>query len=409
LSEGSPGFGGGLLAGAVLAVLALVLFQPLREGLLPGDSPEQLSAVEQAIEEIETSYFEDPDDELYDDASIAGIIEALSKEYDDKFSHYFDPEIYQDFLTSSSGQFEGVGMLVAEIKKGLRVTQVYDDAPADRGGIEAGDIVIAVDGRSIAGLSSKASTTRIKGEPGTDVTLTIIDGADKKEREVELERAEVRIPAAAGRLLETDGEKIAYVALFAFSNGAHGELRSEIERLAEKGAAGLILDLRGNGGGLLEEAVLVSSLFVEEGPIVTTEGRVRGSETIEAVGGALAERPMAVLVNGDTASASEIVTAALEENDIATVIGEKTFGKGTVQEVIELDNGGALDITIAEYLTGEGTAINGVGIKPDIKVVEGDLSDGAPAGADDRPVDEVLERAREEIAAEISAGSTDEP
>ena len=394
-SDNGPGFGRGLLAGAVLAVLALILFQPLRENLLPGDTPDDLDPVEEAISKIESSYFEDPDDELYDDASINGIVEALKKRYDDKFSHYFDEDTYQDFLTSSTGRFEGVGMVVSEVKKGLRVTLVYDDAPAEQGGIEPGDTVTAVDGRSIAGVSSKAATTRIKGEPGTEVTLTILDGRTGKERDLELERAEVRIPAVSGRLVKAAGEELAYVALFGFSDGAHGELREEIDRLAQKGASGLILDLRGNGGGLLQEAVLVSSLFIEEGPIVTVEGRRRGNETLDANGSALAERPMAVLVNGDTASASEIVTAALSENGVATVIGEKTFGKGTVQEVIELGNGGALDITIAEYLTGNGTAINGIGIKPDIRVVDKDFSDG----------DDVLARAREVVGEQSATGS----
>ncbi|MGZ8666385.1 MAG: S41 family peptidase, partial [Solirubrobacterales bacterium] len=160
---------------------------------------------------------------------------------------------------------------------------------------------------------------------------------------------------------------VAYVRLLAFSSGAHAELRDEVERLDKKGAKGLVLDLRGNGGGLLEEAVLTSSVFVEDGVIVSTEGRTEPRNTYEAVGDSVPERPMVVLINGDTASASEILTAALSDAGLATIVGEKSYGKGSFQEVIELENGGALDLTVGEYLTRDGDSINGIGIKPDLR------------------------------------------
>ena len=195
-----------------------------------------------------------------------------------------------------------------------------------------------------------------------------------------------------GSLKQVNGIPIAYVRLLGFSSGAHAELRREIERLDDSGAEGLVLDLRGNGGGLLTEAVLTSSLFVEDGVIVTTNARTQGNETFEAVGDALPERPTVVLINHDTASASEILTAALSQAGLAEVVGQRSFGKGTFQEVIPLENGGALDLTIGEYLTRDGTSINGTGIEPEIKVRDRRKT----------KLDEARQRALEALAAKIS-------
>jgi carboxyl-terminal processing protease len=320
------------------------------------------------------------------------MVSELRKKYDDKFSHYFDPETYERFQASTSGQFSGVGMTITEVPKGLRVADVFDDTPAKKAGIEPGDIVTAVEGRSIAGQDSEVSANEIKGPPGSEVEITVQDGSTGKRRDVTLERAEVRIPAVEGKLESRQGKKIAYVALRTFSQGAHGDLRSEIERLYREGAEGLVLDLRGNGGGLLQEAVLVASIFVEEGePVVTTEGRAREQQTLDAVGDPLDARPTVVLVNGDTASASEIVTAALKEYGLATVIGTTTYGKGVFQEVIDLEDGAALDLTVGEYLTADGTSILGKGVKPDVKVNDDDLEDG----------DDVLDAGLEHVAGEL--------
>jgi carboxyl-terminal processing protease len=226
------------------------------------------------------------------------------------------------------------------------------------------------------------------------VTITVEDAQGGKPKDVTLERAEVRIPAVTGRIIEDDGVKIGYVALATFSNGAHAEVRQEIERLRKKGAEGLVFDLRGNGGGLLQEAILVASTFVEDGPIVITEGRSRPQQEYEAQGDAIDPLPMAVLTNGDTASASEIVAAALQQNDLATIVGTTTFGKGTFQEIIELEDGGALDLTVGEYLTADGTSILDVGVEPDVRVPDKDASDG------DDTLDEAVAIVADEVRAE---------
>jgi carboxyl-terminal processing protease len=200
------------------------------------------------------------------------------------------------------------------------------------------------------------------------VRLTVLTPSNKKERELTITREEVDIPAADGEMIERDGRKIAHVRLFGFSDGAHGEMREHIDRLVDAGADGLILDLRGNGGGLLREGVLVSSTFVESGPIVSTKGRAREERKYDAEGDAIDDKlPMVVLVDGGSASASEIVTGALRDRKRAIIIGEKTFGKGVFQEVQDLPNGGSLDLTVGEYYLPGGENIGGKGIKPQIK------------------------------------------
>ncbi len=394
MSEGGApegtGFLRGLLAGVAIAVLLLIAIEPLRDAILPGSSTDD--RVAQAIDVIDQTYFRQPDDELLQDASIEGMVRQLKRENEDRFSHYFDAETYERFNAATEGEFSGVGMTVSEVKQGLRVARVFEDTPAADAGIDAGDLITAVDGSSIAGESSTASTAEIKGPPGTEVVLTVEDSKSGKTKDVSLERARVRVPAVTGEIRMRDGRKIAYVGLATFSRGAHGELRSQIEELYDKGAEALVLDLRGNGGGLLDEAVLVESIFQEDGPVVTTEGRTRPEETLDAKGNALAPRPMAVLTNRDTASSSEIVTAALKQNEIATVIGTRTFGKGSFQEVIELIGGAALDLTVGEYLTADGTSIMGTGVKPDIRVADDDPADG----------DDVLARALGVLAKQLN-------
>jgi carboxyl-terminal processing protease len=321
-------------------------------------------ATSQAIEVIRDDYFHTVDDAELENASIGSIIDHLRRRYDDRFSHYFTPSEYERF--KQGARLSGVGIAVSEIPRGLRVATVYKRTPAREAGIQAGEVITGVNGESIAGKDADAVTSRIRGPAGTQVTLTI-ESPDGKSRDVTLTRREVEVPQVAARVEQVGEVKLGYARLAGFFPGAHGELREAVEKLYEKGAEGIVLDLRGNGGGLLTEAVLVSSIFVPDGPIVSTQGRTQRTRTLEATGDALSRHPMVVLINGDTASASEIVTAALEEAGLATVAGTTSFGKGTFQEVVPLNNGGALDLTVGEYLTRNGTSINGTGITPQVK------------------------------------------
>ena len=357
---------------------------------------DEQTASSEALEVISDRYFQDVESDELESTSVRAIVNELRRKYKDRFSHYFGPNAYKRFQEVLERRFSGVGLSVTEVPQGLRVANAFPGSPAREAGIRVGDVITAVDGRSIAGESAELATARIKGKPGTDVELTVLSGTTKKERDYLLTREELQVPEVIGTMREVNGKDVAYVRLLGFSRGAHGELRDEVERLDEDGAEGLVLDLRGNGGGLLTEAILTSSLFVEDGAIVSTQRRTGGDETFDAVGDALPERPIVVLINGDTASASEILTAALQDAELAEVIGETSFGKGTFQEVIPLDNGGALDLTVGEYLTRGGESVNGKGIEPDVE-------------ARDRPKtkqDEALQRALRELAAELDGSSS---
>jgi carboxyl-terminal processing protease len=343
----------------------------------------------EAIEVIEEDYFREVDADQLESDSVRSLVDQLKKRYKDRFSHYFTPDEYERFR--AGGRFSGVGLAVNEVARGLRVATVYKGTPAREARIIPGDLITAVNGRSIAGEDAEAVTARIRGPEGTKVTLTVERPGTpairpRPPRDVTLTRREVDIPVVEAKLRPIGTQRVGWVQLLSFGReGVHGELREEVERLYQEGAEGIVLDLRGNGGGLLTEAILVSSLFVPEGTIVSTSGRTQRDRTFEATGDALPRHPMVVLINGDTASASEIVAAALEQAGYATVVGTRSFGKGTFQEVIPLDNGGALDLTVGEYLTRDGTSINGTGIKPQVRAKD------VPSTKPDEALDRALQ------------------
>jgi carboxyl-terminal processing protease len=321
----------------------------------------------EVIDAIEESYYRDVDADDLDGASARGIVNSL----DDRFSHYFSPEETAEFQESISGEFEGVGMSVEEVPRGLLVLNVFDGSPADAAGISQGDLVTEVDGESIAGEAADIATAKIKGEPGTEVELTILNPDSERDRTVTLERERIEVPVVESRLRAVDGVELGVLTLLTFTQGAHGEVAGEIQRLLDKGAEGIVLDVRGNGGGLLQEAVLVASVFVEDGEIVTTRGRTKPERTFEAQGEAIGDGvPMVVLVDRGSASASEIVAGALRDHERATVVGQRTFGKGVFQEVQPLSNGGALDLTVGRYFLPDGENISNRGIAPQIKAVD---------------------------------------
>ena len=259
-------------------------------------------------------------------------------------------------------------------------------------------MIVAVDGHSIAGEPADAATARIKGPPGSEVTLVRrlerrqapqAAASSGRRSRCRSRRASCGTPAA---------NKVGYVQLAGFSEGAHGELRGEVEKLYGRGAQGLVLDLRGNGGGLLNEAVLTSSIFIEDGIIVSTDGRTQPQTDYEAVGGALDPEPMVVLIDRNTASAAEILASALADHGLATLVGTRSYGKGIFQEVIELDHGGALDLTVGEYLTADGVSLAGKGIEPDVHVRDRRSTPG----------DEALHKALDVLAGELDS-DRDEP
>src|SRR3984957_639949 len=356
---------------AVLAVLLPIL---LVGGLWLGGHPEHLPGflrrafvvdhqtrvVDEAIQRVASDYYRPIPTSKLSNASISGLVASL----DDRFSHYLTPSEYREF--NSPPHFAGIGVSVDPQQRGLLIVRVFNSSPAARSGLKDGELIVGVNGRKLAGLSADAATALIKGSPGTDVKLQIEGGSahHRHTRTVKLTRATVSEPVVASASRTVGHIKLGIVELATFSPGAHGEVREAVEHELHIGARGLVFDLRDNGGGLVSEAQLIASIFIPKGTIVSTRGRTQPSQTLLALGHAISPSiPMVVLVDSNTASAAEIVTAALQDHGRATVIGTHTFGKGVFQEEEPLSNGGALDITVGEYFTPDGRNLGGGGVK----------------------------------------------
>jgi carboxyl-terminal processing protease len=360
------------LAAALLAVLAAGLWVGGHPATMPPvlrdvfvDESGGLTA--EATELIEDNYFRTVSEDELIDSSLRGMVRGLRRTHDDRFTEYFSEETLKRFQEAIAGRFTGIGLSVLRVKRGLRAERVFKGSPAEGAGIEPGDTIVSVEGKSIAGLAAGPATERIKGPEGTEVTIGVVPGEGGRPRELTLTRAQIAVPVVASRVIETDGRKVGYVGLAAFSEGAHAALRSAVRRVRRRGAQGLVLDLRSNGGGLLQEAVLAASVFLPEGTVVvTTRSRTQGDAVYEAVGDNLRPVPTAVLIDRNTASAAEILTAALADEGGAVVVGTRSFGKGVFQQEIDLSNGGALKLTVGEYYTPDGKNLAGSGISPDV-------------------------------------------
>jgi len=362
------------LVAALLCVLAAGIWlgghpakmpSPLRDVFV--DDSAGLTA--EASELIDDYYYrETPPGELTD-SSLRGMVRGLRRRNRDRFSEYFSADQLARFNEEIEGRFSGVGLSVSGVDAGLRVIEVFKRSPAEAAGIEVGETIVAVDGRSIAGLDTNAATALIKGPEGTEVVLGLRGRKGGKARRVPVTRAEIAVPVVDSRLERVAGRKLGYIRLAAFSEGAHGPLRQAVRRLQKRGAEGLVLDLRGNGGGLLEEAVLTASVFLPEGEtVVSTRSRTQGDAVYEAEGGNLPRQPTVVLIDRGTASAAEILAAALHDDAGARIVGTRSFGKGVFQQEVDLSNGGALKLTVGEYFTPDGVNLAGKGIEPDVKV-----------------------------------------
>jgi carboxyl-terminal processing protease len=360
------------MAAALLAVLAAGLWIGGHPATMPPalrdvfvDESGGLTA--EATELIEDNYYREVAEGDLIDSSLRGMVRGLRRTYDDRFSEYFSEETLQRFREAIAGRFTGIGLSVLRVKRGLRAERVFKGSPAERAGIEPGDTIISVEGEPIAGLAAGRATERIKGPEGTEVTIEVAPAEGGRPRELTLTRAQITLPVVTSKVIEVDGRKIGYVGLAVFSEGAHAPLRRAVERVRRRGAQGLVLDLRSNGGGLLQEAVLAAGVFLPEGTVVvTTRSRTQGDSVYEAPGGRLPSIPTAVLIDRNTASAAEILTAALAEEAGAVVVGARSFGKGVFQQEIDLSNGGALKLTVGEYYTPDGKNLAGSGIRPDV-------------------------------------------
>jgi carboxyl-terminal processing protease len=323
----------------------------------------------EATELIEDNYYRPVGSKELTNASLQGMVRELRLRHHDRFSDYFSPEAQERFNEEISGRFSGIGLTVTQVKQGLRVESVFPHSPASEAGLAPGDLIVSVDGKSIAGVSSEVSTEEIKGPEGTEVTIGVKPASGGKARELEVERAQISLPVVTSKVTKVNGRKLGYVRLISFSEGAHALLREAVEKVEKQGAEGIVLDLRGNGGGLLEEAVLTAGVFLpKDEVVVTTDSRTQGHAVYKTVGGNLPKVPVVVLIDRNTASAAEILTAALADDAGSKVVGTRSYGKGVFQQEVGLSNGGALKLTIGEYFTPEGVNLaRSGGIHPDVQ------------------------------------------
>ena len=329
------------------------------DGTGEGDN---LARIQDVIDTIKAQSVDPPSDEELTRGAIKGLAKSV-KESGDDYALFYSPKDYRSFQEVTTGQFSGIGVWLKDRGGRLEIVSVIPSTPADDSGLARGDVIESINGRSVGSLSSDEAVTHIKGKVGTRVTLGIERGSERLS--FAITRRTIELPNLLSNMTP---EGLGYVRLFGFNRGAGEQLRNEVAELTDSGAEGIILDLRDNGGGLFSEGIGVASVFIEDGEIVTYKERSEPEVSYEAEGDAFEDVPLVVLVNEGTASASEIVTGALQDTNRAVVVGTTTYGKGSVQEVLPLSDASALKLTIGAYFTPSHQLINGHGIEPDIEV-----------------------------------------
>ncbi len=363
----------GAAAGAALLVLG---FNPGHAQVGPhatttpsAETTRQLDVLGKVLDIVRSDYVDKPEDEKLLTAAIDGILKSL-----DPHSSYMDAKSYREMQATTSGQFGGLGMQVNMEDGLLKVVSPIDDTPAARAGILAGDVISQVDGTPVKGMPLNQAVEKMRGTPGTEVRLEIV----RKGRDAPLNLTLVReIIKVSSVRQQVEGDDVGYIRITQFNNRVADDLKQAVQTLTTKippdRLKGYILDLRNNPGGLLDQAVRVAGAFLVSGEIVSIRGRDPAHvQRYNAVPGDLIEgKPLIVLINGGSASASEIVAGALQDQKRATIVGSRTFGKASVQTIIPLGQGnGALRLTTARYYTPSGRSIQAQGIAPDIEVLQ---------------------------------------
>lgn len=324
---------------------------------------DQLRNFSDIFSRIKSDYVEDVDDKVLLDNAIKGMLTGL-----DPHSTYLSPEEYTELRIGTSGQFGGLGIQVGMEDGFVKVISPIDDTPAYQAGVEAGDLIIRLNDQTVKGMSLNDAVKIMRGEPGTDIKLTIVREGENKPLVIKVTRAIIKVKSVKNRMLDPG---YGYVRVTNFQSKTPRDLLQAINDLKDEYGSelkGLVLDLRNNPGGVLNAAADVSDLFINKGKLVYTEGRIENShfEFNAKPGDILNGAPIVVLINGGSASASEIVAGALQDHRRAILMGSKSFGKGSVQTIQELRSGGAVKITTARYFTPSGRSIQGEGITPDI-------------------------------------------
>ena len=329
---------------------------------------EKIDLFSEVLEKIQDQYVEEVDQSEVMDAAIHGVLQSL-----DPYSAYMNPEIFEEMQTETSGEFGGLGMEVSMEAGVVKVITPIDDTPASKAGVKAGDYIIKINDEQVQGKTLMEAVSLMRGPIGSSIEITIRRKNLKKAKKIKIIREIIQIKSVRAKLISN---QIGYLRLTAFNDNSSNQLKKEISNLKKnKQLTGYILDLRNNPGGLLSQAVKISDFFLNDGEIVSTKGR-RNKESRKSFaekyheGDIIKGKPLIVLINAGSASASEIVAGALQDHKRAILLGETTFGKGSVQSIIPLKNKGAIRLTVSKYYLPSGKSISEIGVSPDIKIEE---------------------------------------
>ena len=366
------GFRKGFLAGLLTAAILLAGVFGVRYmlGLAGGDYTGGLVSekdVQDKLDKINSviSQYYLYEDEIDTEALVEGIYAGYTASLGDPYTTYYDEEATREFMKSISGEFGGIGATV--LKKAdedeIMISEVYEESPAERAGLKAGDVLIQADGHAVSGQDLDTVVSWISGEPGTDVELRIL--RDGEEMDVTVTRDIIETQTVEYEMKE-DG--IGYIRVEEFDKVTYDQFKAALDDLEGQGMDSLIIDLRGNPGGQLTTVTDMLKLFLPEGMIVSTKDKYGNTDEITCDGDHEFKKPLAVLVDGNSASASEIFSAAIQDYGVGTIVGTQTYGKGVVQQTIDLGDGTCMKVTISEYYTPSGRSINGTGVTPDVEV-----------------------------------------
>ena len=353
-----------LLSGAILGIGITLTHGVLAEKQQPGDAAlplKDLRAFVEILERVKSDYVEPVSDDKLLENAVRGMLSGL-----DPHSSYLDKDEFKDMNTTTTGKFGGLGIEV-QMKDGLVfVVSPIDDTPAAKAGIQSGDYIVKINEDTVRGLSLKEAVDKMRGDPGSKISLTVLRQNADKPLTFDMKRDTINVASAKGKMLEPG---YGYLRISQFTATTAKLMLEELKKIKKDGELrGLVLDLRNNPGGVLNGAVDVSDAFIEKGQVVSIKGRDAESTRVfnATAGDELSGRPIVVLVNGGSASAAEIVAGALQDTRRAVIVGSKTFGKGSVQTILPLANDSAIKITTARYYTPSGRSIQAEGIEPDI-------------------------------------------
>ena len=299
---------------------------------------------------------------------LQGAVKGMLESLDDPHSNYFTKSELESFKEDLKGTYVGVGMVVQKrVNEPLTVVSPIEDGPAFKVGVKPKDKIIAIDGEATYKLTSEESVKKLKGEPNTKVKVTVYREATKETKDIEIERAVVELKYVKHRMLD---DKIGYLRLTQFGENLYPDEKKSMEDLQKNNMKALVFDLRSNPGGALDQAIKISSMFLKEGRVVSVKSKEGAEQVSNREGKYYGDFPLVILINGGSASASEIVAGAIKDNKRGILVGEKSFGKGSVQTLIPLPDGDGMKLTIAKYYTPSGISIHGKGIEPDVVVEE---------------------------------------